>query len=430
MAFADILNHQFMDIIEKNALKVIANERNQYNNIWQIIEQYAAKNKILISNKYILINQPNAKNNIYKKTYYLYTINPLCDANQLTNLIYQQMQSDINSHYTRLKTIKENEEFVIEYNLRQVATIYKIQKYKDIYKLIHPIQINKLLYIPSEIELIDIYHSLYDPSQYDTYDEMLKFEDQLFQQVSNRKEKGYLGGRIACPKYKKQIIEVLKVDLIMKWITKNQDIILIGPWVYDIQNNKSICPNHEKIQIISKFTADEVLEQIKYYAQQLTSFEITKKEQSLHIPKDFRTLRITYYLKIQTARGIVEKPFLDLFNCAEFEIIPAVLTKNILIGTKWVLLRFLFIDLWIVRIIKTIGYFSSDKLNKKIQYLWNIIEFFRNKSFKLTPIKDTYWIGVYKDMILDKKMQNLDNKSYYPYYPYAYYKQHHKFREI
>lgn len=429
MSFSTIIDAGFIPTIQNQAIQTIKKERDRYDIVWKTIEEYCIKHSLIISNKYILSDLTDSKKNICDKIYRIYTSNPFRHANNLTNDIYKKMIADSERRFTRLKTVKENEEFLIEYDMRQMVQIYKVQKHKsgEPTEVIKPVSINNILYMPSELELIDIYHTLYDPNQFKDYNEAFEFEEILFQQVSKRKEHGIIGG--SCRIKKRQMLEALKIGIVSEWLPKQDDIILIGPWAHDwIKSQKDLCVNVEKIQIIGLITPDKLKHKLQAYTRTLTKFDISIREQQLHIPKDFRTIRFTFYIHINTERGIIEKPFLDLFNCAEFEIIPCVKINNILIGTKWVILRFLFIDLWVVRVIKNMGLLSGDILNKKLVYLWGIIEFFRMEYTMSDQNKK--FIGVHRDSNMDKKISNLEGRTFYPYYPETYFKQNKKYREI
>lgn len=430
MPFSSILAKGFMDRTSKKALKMVADERDKYKTVYETIESYCRENKLILSNRYILCEKDDDANNIYRKVYKIYTSNPFRHANSLTNKIYQKMIKEHDAKYTRLKTLKEKEEFVIEYDLRQMAMIYKVQKHKqsEPIDIIKPVNIKNLLYMPSEIELIDVYHTLYDPSQYSDWSEAQIYEKLLFKQVEDRKEQGILGAG-DCKERKKHMIEALKIDLVTKWLVNKDDTILIGPWAHDwIKFGRKVCVNREKVQIISKTQPEELLHELKKIVMEFSKFEVSMREQELHIPKDFRTNRYTYYIHIQTSHGVTEKPFLDLFNCANFEVVPAIKIDDIHIGTKNVILRFLFIDLWIIRVIKSMGILSSSILQKKIDELWKIITFFRSK-YEYPKTKPMF-IGLYRSAVADKKMSGLQGKMFFPYYPYVYVKQNNSYRDI
>lgn len=429
MAFATILDAGFMQDIEKPAMDYIKKERAQYTTVYTTIESYCAKYKLILSNKYVLCDMVDAKNNVYNKIYRVYTSNPLRHANDLTNIIYEQMKDDKYAAYTRMKTLKENEEFSIEYNLRQMVVICKVQKHKQTepIELIKPVDIEKLLYMPSEIELIDVYHTLYDPSQYCDWGEAEEFEKRLFDQVLQRKDRGILGAG-NCKERKKHALEAMKIDIVLRWLPDQSDTILLGPWACDwLKYGKKICVQHGKIQLISNMTPDKLLQQLKKFAAAHSKFDVSMREQELHIPKDFRTTRTTYYIHVDTPHGITEKPFLDLFNSAAFEVVPCVQVDGVSIGTRYVLLRFLFIDLWVIRIIKGMGLLSASILQKKIDELWTMIEFIREQYTFSDQITH---IGTYRNAAADKKISGMKGKMFFPYYPHVYLEQNNKYRSI
>jgi hypothetical protein len=278
--------------------------------------------------------------------------------------------------------------------------------------------------MPAEIELIDIYNQLYDPLYFEERDKLLCFEDILYKQVAERKEKNILGGQ-SCKEKKKDLIEAMKIALVKEWIPENK-YILMGAWAYDyIRRGDDLCTNKEKIQILAKETPENIFGSVQKFIADISDFEITMRQQDLHIPKDFRTKRFTFYFVLKANGKAVEKPFMDVFNSLQYEIIPFHKNK-LLIAGKWVLLRFLFIDLWILRLVRSMNLLSSDILNTKINYLWQIIEFFR-KEYKFP---DPEYCGIYKDYNIDKKINNLQGERFFPYYPHIYVGNKGEYRNI
>jgi hypothetical protein len=314
----------------------------------------------------------------------------------------------------------------------------------------------------------------------------LSFEKLLYEQVHARKEKGILGAYDNCKERRKDLIEAIKVSIVKDWLpsmhkhkggglddmleehyddvfggidsntsdseasndsnesnesdtasVNSLDItagkekvvyVLVGAWARDwIRQGEQLCTNLEKIQLIADITPNELQHELTMYTKKITKMRITFKEQELHIPKDFRTVRYTFYMEVGSEKGIIEKPFLDLFNSANFELIPYYLVDGINIAHWYVICKFLFIDLWVVRVIKTLGLFSADILNQKIDYIWQLIEFFKDKSVDESSIKFT---GTYRDFQVDKKLNNLQIKTPYPYYPEIYFDDNKKYRDV
>lgn len=443
-----------MQDVQDESIKYIKKDRDHYQEVWELIEEYCEHNKLIISNIYVLLDQSSATENIYNKTYNIYCANPLVHGNNLTNILHEKTKN-IAKKFTKFKTIKEHEEFTIEYDMRIVATLYKVQKYKSMSKnkhpetkdpneIIKPVDINKILYMPAEIEMIDIYHTLYDASKFDQYETSIEMEKKLYEQYVIRREKGYLGGDKSCVERKKDLLEAIKLSIVRDWLTKHDNLILIGTWAYNwILQGVNICTDVEKIQLIGDISHNELLSILQRYISEFTKFQISVREQELHIPKDFRTRRYTYYIHIVSEHGVVEKPFLDLFNCCNFEIIPFTKVSSvnvngissskdkvytINVGNKYVILRFLFIDLWILRLIKNMGFISKDILDKKMDRIIAMIEKIRNKYGE--ELQEYNFLGIFKNYDIDKKKITLQGKKFYPYIPEIYLKQNGKYRVI
>lgn len=427
MSLASLVKTDFLQDAKEQAFEVILKDRNRYKLVWETIEKYCASHKLIISSIYVLLDASSSLQAQFDKSYKIYTSNPFRHANALTNAIHKCMINDDIRQYTKLRTIIEHEEFIIDYDMRPVAFFYKLQKHKSVepIDIIKPISIKHVYYMPGEIELIDVYHQLYKMNELDNN---MQYEEMLFDQVSKRKEKGILGSN--CKDLKKQMLEVVKIDLCLNWLmSTGKKQILIGAWAHDwiVLGRDKLCTNIEKIQIISDMDQNEVLNSLnKYLALTNTRFVATMREQELHIPKDFRTSRYTYYVNVESEKGIVEKPFLDLFNSANFEVIPYYTINKMNIGYKYVILRFLFIDLWIIRVIKTLGLLTNEVLNKKLLYIWDLISYFR----QLDTFSEWNFIGTSIDAVVDRKINTLNDKLYYPYYPEIYKKIHNKYREI
>jgi hypothetical protein len=427
MSLGLLVKTDFLQHAKDQAISTIKKDRDQYSAVWETIDKYCKDHKLIISNVYALLKTTNGLSALFYKTYKIYTSNPFRHANALANEIHKHMLDDEKRQYTKLRTVLEHEEFIIDYDCRVVVYIYKLQKHKSVepIDIIKPVNIANIYYMPSEIELIDIYHQLYKMNE---LEQNTQYEELLFNQVSKRKESGILGS--GCKELKKQYLEAVKVDLCLNWIMSTEKKqILIGAWAHDwiILGKDKLCSNVEKIQIISDMSHTEVLTSLnKYMKLSNIRLTVTMREQELHIPKDFRTSRYTYYVNVDTERGIVEKPFLDLFNCAEFEVVPYYIIDNMNIGYKYVILRFLFIDLWIIRVIKTLGLLTSDVLNKKLIYIWKLIEYFR----QLDTFSEWNFIGTHIDAVIYKKINTVNEKLYHPYYPEIYKKIHNSYREI
>jgi hypothetical protein len=488
MSLTELVKSGFVQDLQNKAKEIIKEDRDSFNPVWNVIEQYTKQNQLIISDKFVLTKQQDSLYSLYEKAYKIYTDQPFKHANNLTNLIHKETKNK----YIRLKTIYEHEELAIEYNLRIVCTVHKLQS--NIVSIVHPEKHEGQLYLSPEIELIDIYRDLYTLNNPQA---AIKFESALFEIVEKRKEEGILG-RGSCKENQKDLVEGIKVALVKDWlynmnkkskplvmnlnsesieesnddsIEKIEDedklggrdkrerpkhhkdrykdriynsdsesdnesdagdaetkYILIGSWVMNwYKLGEQICTNTEKVQIVGNTTPDQLKHELQAYISQINAnVQISYKTQELHIPKDFRTTRYTYYIRFQQERGTVEKPFLDFFNSASFELVPYHLHNDIRCGHKYFVLRFLFIDLWVIRIIRKLGVLNADILDKKLNYLWSVILYFRNLVSTDTP----EFIGTYRDFAVDKKLNTVGVKVPYPYYPEMYFEDNKKYRDV
>jgi hypothetical protein len=455
MALTKLINEGYLKKVSEAAIVEISKDREQFDVIYKLVYEYVkgvdTRSTIYISDKYAIMEAQNDLLAIYEKQLILYTSNPFLHSIVLANTIHEKTRNK----YVKLKTIKEHEEFAIDYQGRQLISVFKLDNYKTTtHKLISAQVINGLNYFPAEIEIIDIYHQLYLMNEYSNN---VSNEEKLYNQVIKRRECNMIGGfdkngkideiggfdkngkideiggfdkngkideiggfdKGNCREARKEITEHIKITLVKDFIRKKENsnkFIVLGVWAYNwMLHGNEICANREKLQIMSILTPDEVLKTIRNYVNDILQANITMREQDLYIPKDFRTMRYTFYMTSKTKHGIVDKPFMDLFNCANFEIIPYDIKDGLQIANKWVLLRFMFIDVWIIRFIKNIGLLDANVLDQKLTFMWKIIDYFRTLDESTDA---AHYTGTFISYDVAKKMDALKQKKFFPpYYP-------------
>lgn len=421
------LTNGYYDEVLTLAKSKACSERKKYLNILNEIKQYCIDNKLILSDPDVIAN---IKTNCLEPMWRIYTNNPLRHANAITNRIYlagKAENSDIDYRLTRLKTMRAREEFVIEYDLRRVCMVFASQQVKC--GVVKPVILNKLHYYPPEIELIDVYAQLSNPAYCSEYENLYLYEKRMFNHVKKRKHQGILGGSNVC--YDESMIDAIKIKVLQGFVGSNK--ALIGKFAYNWMNNiKAVCP--EKLQFVSDEDPNIILSQIQQMIKSITNFKVSFREQQLHIPKDFRTNRYTFYIHAECRQGIKEKAFMDIFTNARHELIEFTNVNGMKIASAYFQLRILFIDIWILRIIYEKNVINKAILNKKINDTWNTILYFRDKMRHLNeeapePVSEVF-IGTHRDFALDKKISALDGKRFAPYYPFGYERSHKKLREI
>jgi hypothetical protein len=232
-----------------------------------------------------------------------------------------------------------------------------------------------------------------------------------------------------CYEKKKDMLEAIKISFIKDFLRGRKDIMLIGANAYNwYVNGDNFCPNFDRLQIISNLTSLEIRNEINRFINDIEQkFKLSHGEElDLMIPKDFRTKRQVFSISIKTEKGMKIKPFIEYFNSAQFDIIPGMIKDDVLLGQKYVILRFLFIDLWIAKYVFITGNITEELYNKRIIRIWEVI-----KGVYVIPMITDLFLGIYKDYDVAKKQKNIENDvTYLPYYPNSYYSKHKKLREI
>jgi hypothetical protein len=421
--------------VKSSLYHVILEERNRYIDLYKIIEKYVVDHGLLISNLYQITDLSQLIDELYDFKYEIYCDRPLDHANDMINAIFLAIKNHRQIRFLNLRTIIKNEEFTIEFDGRFIAKIFAIQRYNKytkvrIFKAIEPLVVQGIPYMPPEIEIIDIYQKLYNGQT-----QLLQFENILFEKTKQRY--GITGAYErndnhvkSCYEKKKDELESLKISIIKGFLKGRKDIMLIGPlalsW-YKVGAN--ICPNYDRLQIITSLSAIQLREEINKYLASIGKKYVIEPgdELELMIPKDFRTRRKIFSVNIINERGIKTKPFLEYFNTAHFDVVPGMIKDEVLIGQKFALLRFLFIDLWVAKFVFKAGKMEKEQYFKKIDRLWSVI----NSAHDIPPHVDGF-LGIYQDFEIAKKKFNIESTGnmFMPYYPYKVLEQTGSLREF
>ena len=95
-----------------------------------------------------------------------------------------------------MNTVVKNEEFSIAFDNRFIANIFAIQRNRpkgnslDISKIIVPNYINKVPYVPDELEIIEIYNNIY--SNQGSIQARLDIEERMFKNIVHKIKSIYM----------------------------------------------------------------------------------------------------------------------------------------------------------------------------------------------------------------------------------------------
>lgn len=414
--------------LETEAEKIVLdNDRMLYLPFFSAAEKFCSENNVLFGGRVgidLLIGESITKDSFLWELY--------CDDTFNTAKLLANALSNVNSPHIPTKTVAlqtniRHKEFTIFINSRMLFKIYSLDKYRGINlsQLMGPATRDSyftkipIKCISEEMQLIEIYRTLYNPAKMSLWTKYIAAEDIIYNTikdfVAEKAVKEISGGDCKINKHH------LESDIIKKIITGSNNI-LIGDHALaslGIENNPS------RIQIIT----EEPIEKISNAVESLIkasapSAKVTFIRYSLNIPSDFQIVKYTLYINT----GKEQMPIADIFNSAEFELIPwwegSGKYQKIKIGNPWVLLRFQFIDIWILRLILNLGTDNPEFIKTKIRSIVNRASEIRKivKDYLSTdPAKifqlDNY-VGNYIDEnIAKKKLIKELGERFQTYYP-------------
>lgn len=231
---------------------------------------------------------------------------------------------------------------------------------------------------------------------------------------SNDDSEYILGGAKSVPDDWKQVFE----EFIIKNMISNSDYVIIGDMAMNISIKSS-----KRLQIISPEDIDKIIEKIKSLLSsevKYNAIDVTYNKHDPNIPFDFRLKKYVVHITNDLGDKI---SIMDVFNSSQYELIPYEQHGDVKIGSPWVLIRFKFIDLWMMDLIERlnqdVGNFSSRRINdikKQIIEMRAVIEDYmetdQKKLFKTSP-----YIGVYTNEFIAKKKLLKTGFQLPKYYP-------------
>jgi uncharacterized protein (DUF1810 family) len=403
--------------------------------IRKTIKKYFKENRdVHVSNLSIITTDDESPVEIAETSYVIYCNNVFKHAKNLTNMIFIAGKSLPLNNMVQLRTIIEKEEFWIDYAGRPIIHLLSLTPYKNDVKFqvnygkaLNTMVRDGIHYLPPEIEIVDLYDSIIHMK--DIFDEAV-----LFSACEENFNKSKKGGVIPpCYEVKKEIIDAVKRSIIVKWLPENKDVILIGSWAYNVVKltMANLCGNPDRVQLITMRDIKSVQKDLEKFVGSL-GFKITisnMKTYDVDIPKEERLKRTTFTATVPSMGGLKQKPFLDVYNYTSYDVAPAFKADGVLIGTKPLLLRFMFIELWSAKLQLVFGKLDAHKYHSKISSIWSMINKIRTDMDQMVK----YYVGRFIDKDISHKARikyrktekkKVDHKWFGPYIPYVYLAEH------
>ncbi len=393
---------------------IINNDRMLYAPFFKIAEEFCQETGAIIGGKVgidLLMGKPLHRDSFQ---WDLYVDNAYIGARNLADSLSRAVSPHIPARTTAMKTNIKNKELTISVNTRVLFKIYSMERHRGI-KLSSLMDKShavgyftgaRVRCLGEELQLIGIYHSLYSPANPGQWPGLLESERVLYNNLGSI-GKGITGGG-------QQPQELVKIN---KRILGKSDAILIGDYALATMELES---NPMRYQFISDEGVDAMVQRYK------STLEITSKwkrvfaqKYELNILSDFRLTKHTIYM----ANDKEQVPIADLYNSTEFELIPWKNIGGTRVASPWVLIRFQFIDLWVLKQIMHLQGKTAQVENRVRSYMnrvtalrdmiYNILE---DDPVQLFQLGD--YAGVYLDESVAKKKFILEIGDRFPiYYP-------------
>jgi len=432
------------------AIKTAEEERASFSGIYQIIESQIKSGKLIIGGNWgikLLLGDPRGIDDFQ---YDLYSENAEQDAFSIANHITQKE--------TKLVSLKkELSDYVIYAESRPMLQIHRLAEHDR--GIIQPINSQKAskLVLPSDYHLLGLYRQLYMPIS-DDWDLSLEHENQLFDMVkfeyNKNQRKFILGGDSADDTTTvsenenisfKDIRKGLQKDLLAH-LSKRKDIVLVGEYACHILTEQKIHAHH--LHIVA---TEAIAQELETWIKKHVNLKTLTKVNRVQLLNDRRLNRTTIYVMVDGDKV----PVLYVYNSAEYDLIPFNVCssknsshKNNLyergrIGNPYVILRFLLVEIWIIKVIREMGGIDTKFAYGKILELYNLVFSIRSKLkvipenigseetnlwgiFNTPELKGHRYIGTYLSDLYSKR-QIMRQKFSKDYSPAGFYNKNKKY---
>lgn len=445
--FKLLVDNNYYQQLQKDAIPYIKEDRDRFNDIHDYILDYSTKNNMLISNIKLLLGKFE-----YWDIIDLSALNNLDVAKTLTMELCKKFNKDF-----LLKVIRDNEEYMIEYDLRRICNIKHIKPYKDmtlddfVSPQMYKFNTHNIKLIPPILEIIGLYSILYDVNNSNSWEEtygMINIlekkyvNNQLEQFISSDKNNllklftssnNSLKGRkqinknLEIQKKHKKCIkcnikknrEIINIKTLLLEFIADSNMLLVNKIAYLIStsDNEINIDDINLIEVISSRTIEENFNEIIKFISNSMTVGLIYKEKSIYVPKESRLKKYSIYL---TFKDNSKMHIMNIYNNTTYELISYnEIKKNNLtykIADPIVQCKFIYLLIWSSTIAQKIHGLDFENFQNFMSDKVIILKYYR-KQIDIYERKDKY-LGVYIDEITYKKMltitSNINTK--YTYY--------------
>jgi hypothetical protein len=319
---------------------------------------------------------------------------------------------------------------------------------------------NKVYVISPEVQLLDLYRTLYSPAKAAEWKIALHDEINLYQHLKQRLGNLKSGAVDTSSEYSCEdtgtdlyrdpdLVEggkdqasrnqasAHKLLLLSNWITGGS-MVLIGEYGIQLALGEFGDDQRAMLQIVTELPLEEVMAQAKAIVlKEFSSAKCTYQIKPLVIMQDFRLQR--------AALRVDEHEILYAYNCAAYDLVPFNIAiskskKAIRVGNPFVLMRFMLVDFWTVRLLAGEGHIDQnyaklrlDSIVRQLLRLRSKISEMDEKSqtmsvgdkflgqgglLRVFPLESDSYLGTYEDEIQAQKNElKKGTRRFGDYYP-------------
>ena len=394
-------------------------ERLKYEKAYKIIDKYLLENNMIINNPNLLTRTES----IDDFQYLVYSREGFPKCNNLVNLLTKKTP-----YLWKLRTVFGNHTYHIYLDTRLIL-VCKELKLPESVKIIEPLKRNshttgKPVWVMSpEMMLLDVYRQLYSPASAGSWEDLVKKEDKLFEILTSRK-KDIVGGKIS-----KRLRDDLEKRL-LRYIGDSNHILIGEHACKHLIDSEVITP------VIEVLARDLNVDELKNVIHEIISDPVIRYDRELQIVEDFRLMRTT--IKVGTQDDSIEVMY--IYNSPVYDLVPFSIIDGIRVGNPFVVMRFLLINIWIVRWLRERGSINQAFATRKVSHQIGLVLKIRkalgdislsSEGGKLGLFQRKNYLGCYLSDQLALKLQALDSDRRYPdYVPLAYKRQFGNFRTL
>jgi hypothetical protein len=349
------------DLIPAATEFVLENDRAKYKPFFETAEKFCSENKIIIGGAVgidLLLRRELTKDSFI---WDLYCADTYVQAKNLTDALYQTKAPHVDVRTVVLQTNIKHREFTITIDGRYAFRIFIMDEYRGVVlrDVMNPTEVdgwfgNRVLVLPSTIVLISLYQVLYSPAKIDWWGRASEIAN-ILESGDSSKSGGF--------------DRTIADDILLRSLLKDGRIVLIGD--YAIKRMGLRVGGGEgvkgyRLQILTDIPIDELC---RMTSRVLTAEKNGLRRMKVHhtrtvyvkyhlnIPSDFQIVKYTVYALVNGEQVALY----DTFNSPEYEMIPYTVNDKIRVAAPYVIMRFIYIDIWIIKLL--IGMDSGDKVS-------------------------------------------------------------------